>query len=217
MPTKCDEQAVVRQRVQLPLHRFLLIEEPPAAAELDLARDAAVLEIPDHRRERVVVGRVQVVDDRLRQRVVLLEAIEIPAERVNLRQIADRVVAGVAAERLQRARVRVAARAEVQLLRPALLGVEMAEEHHDVRRERLALLGRRGLSGARLVEDRFRLSHRCSPPRSTDRGRGPTGGPRIDGMPGGACAARRADPAAARCRRSRSSPSLSIHGLNTSG
>ena len=39
----------------------------------------------------------------------------------------------------KRARVGVAPGAEVQLLRPALLGVEMAEEYHHVRCERLAL------------------------------------------------------------------------------
>ena len=56
------------------------------------------------------------------------QLVEVVAEHIGLGPIADGVVAAVAANRLERARVRVAARAEVQLFRPALLGVETAEE-----------------------------------------------------------------------------------------
>ena len=72
------EQADVRQRVDLPLDAFLLIEKPPAAAELHPAGERSVLEVADHRRQRVVVHRVVVVEDGLRQRALLLELIEIP-------------------------------------------------------------------------------------------------------------------------------------------
>ena len=62
------------------------------------------------------------------QRVFLVEQVEIFAERFGLRPIADVVVAGVGAECLRRACVYVAQRAEMQLLRPILFGVEAAEE-----------------------------------------------------------------------------------------
>ena len=86
-----------------------------------LPGDRAVLEVADHRRERVVVGGVEVVDDHLRQRVLAVEPVEVATERLDLRPVADRVDAGVGAERLQARRVVVAERAEVELLGPALL------------------------------------------------------------------------------------------------
>src|SRR6185312_6320758 len=60
------EQPEIGEGVHLPLHALLLVEEPPAAAELELAGDAAVLEAADHRPEEVVIHRVDVVDDRAR-------------------------------------------------------------------------------------------------------------------------------------------------------
>jgi hypothetical protein len=63
------EQPGVGERVDLQFDALLLVHEPPAAAELDLAGDAAILEIPGHRREHVVVhAGLEVVEDRLRGR-----------------------------------------------------------------------------------------------------------------------------------------------------
>ena len=125
---KPAEEAVVRKRVELPLDSLFLIEEPPAAAELNFAGRFSVLKAADRGGENKIVDGIVVVDDRFRQRVFLLEQVEIFAQGFGLRPIADVVVAGVGAERLGRAGVYVAQSAEVQLLRPILFGVETAEE-----------------------------------------------------------------------------------------
>src|SRR5215831_3469620 len=75
------QQAGVRQRVELPADAVLLVKEPPTAAELNLSGHGAVLEIADHRRERVVVRRIEVVDDDLRQRAFSGEPVEVACER----------------------------------------------------------------------------------------------------------------------------------------
>ena len=61
------EEAEVGEGVDLPLHGLLLIEEPPAAAELHFAGDGAVLEVAEQGAEGVVVGGIEVVDDDLGQ------------------------------------------------------------------------------------------------------------------------------------------------------
>ena len=111
------EQAEIRQRVQLPLHRLLLIEKPPARAPLDFPGHAAVLKISDHRREQIIIRRVQVVDDRLRQRILLIQPIQITRERLRLRKIPDRIEPRVRTDLLHQARVVIPHRAEMQLLR----------------------------------------------------------------------------------------------------
>ena len=57
-----------------------------------------VLEVADHRGHQLVVGGVQVVEDRLRELVGLVEAVEEARERPRLLEVADRVEAGVGAE-----------------------------------------------------------------------------------------------------------------------
>ena len=42
------EQAEVRESHHLLLHTVFLVEEPPSAAKLNLARDRAVLEVAEH-------------------------------------------------------------------------------------------------------------------------------------------------------------------------
>ena len=60
-------QAAIGKRVNLPGHRLFLVEEPPAAAELDLAGHRAILEIADHGGQYIVIGWIQVVQHDLRQ------------------------------------------------------------------------------------------------------------------------------------------------------
>jgi len=48
----------------LPLNGFLLIEEPPGAAELNLSGDCAVLKISNGGGEDIIVSGIEIVDDR---------------------------------------------------------------------------------------------------------------------------------------------------------
>src|SRR5207237_888033 len=93
---KAAKQATIGERVQLPLHRFFLIEEPPATAELDLARYALVLEIADHGCNDIVVSRVEVIENDFGQSVLVCEPAEICAESLGLWPVADRVKADIA-------------------------------------------------------------------------------------------------------------------------
>src|SRR5690606_4735209 len=104
--------------------------------------------------------------DGLRQRALAVEQVEVRAERLGLRIVADRVVAGVAAELAHRTPARVAPRAEVQLLRPALLGVGPAEEQHDEGREALGGLRVALPAAARAIEDRRRVLVRAGRDRT---------------------------------------------------
>ena len=97
----------------------------------------------------VVVGRIQVVEHHLRQRVLLVEPVEVAAERVGLRPVADGIEAGVRPDFAEAPRVVVAPRAQVKLLGPALLGIQAAEEQHQVAGETAVLLGGRGVAAAR--------------------------------------------------------------------
>ena len=99
MPTKRDSRPMFESACDLLLHAVELIEEPPGAAVLHLARHRAVLEVADHRREQLVVARVQVVEDRLGQLVGLVEAGRGSAPAAAPREVADGVEAGVRAER----------------------------------------------------------------------------------------------------------------------
>ena len=98
-PTKRLSRPRFDSALSLPLHAVLLVEEPPARAELHLAGRAAVLEVADHRGQHVVVGRVEVVEDRLGQPVVAVEPVEEPRQRPGDLEVADRVEAGVRPER----------------------------------------------------------------------------------------------------------------------
>ncbi len=82
----------------------------------------------------------------------LIEPIEVRAERLGLRPIADRVEAAIASEGSHGLRVDVAQRAEMQLFRPAFLRVEPAEEDHHERGKGARLFGRVDLPGASSVE-----------------------------------------------------------------
>jgi len=75
------EQAEIRQGIHLPFHAFFLVQKPPAGAELDFSRNRAVLEIPDHRGKGVIVRRIKVVDDGFRERIFLVEPVQITGER----------------------------------------------------------------------------------------------------------------------------------------
>src|SRR5690606_14164943 len=110
------EKPELGQRVKLHFHTFLLIEEPPAGAELDLARSGAVLEVADHRTENVVVGWIEVIEDDLGQLVVAVECVEVTRKSARLRKVSDRVHPGVGPNAFEQAAVVVAQGSEVELL-----------------------------------------------------------------------------------------------------
>ena len=130
-----------------------MIEKPPGAAELNFAGDGTVLEISDHGGEEVVITGIQIVENHFGQRVFAIELVEVGAEGFRLRNVGDGIEAGIGAEGLQSAGVDVAKSAEVQLLGPAGLGIELAEEEHEVRSEIRVFLVGGGLAGADFIED----------------------------------------------------------------
>ena len=82
-----------------------------------------------------------------------LERVEVVSKGLALWPVADGVEAGVRADFAQRPGVGVAVSADMQLLGPALFGVETAEEQHHEGCE-LPVFGRvGGFAGADPVED----------------------------------------------------------------
>jgi hypothetical protein len=94
----------------------------------------AVPKIADHGRKDVVILRVCVVNDGFRQEASGVQPVEVSAEGVRLRPIADRVETRVRSESLGHPGVYASHRAEVQLFGPAFFGIEPAEEKHHVTR-----------------------------------------------------------------------------------
>src|SRR5690606_31556423 len=97
-----------------------------------------------------------------------VEAVEVRAERIGLRRVANRIVAGVAAEIAHGAAARVAPCAKMQLLGPAAVGIEVAEELHHERGKPLGRIGRSRLTGARPIESRRSLRLRTGADRTPD-------------------------------------------------
>ena len=147
------QQPHIGKRVHLQLHALFLIQEPPAAAELHLARRFPVLEVADHGGEGVVVHRVDVIEDGLRQGALLVEAVQEIAERIGLPPVAHGVEAGVGPDLLQQAGVVAAAGAQVQLHGPAVLRIQPAQEQHHAGGEPDLFVQRGRLPGARFREN----------------------------------------------------------------
>lgn len=149
------QQPEIRERVHLPFHAVLLIQKPPPAAELDFARDAAVLEIAEHGAEHVVIRRIEIVKNGAGQCVFGFEPVQKRRQRPGLWQVAHGIKAGVATELAQRPGVVVALRAQVQLHHPTFLGVESADEEHEMRGKLGVFRGRNRPARAGFAEDGF--------------------------------------------------------------
>ena len=121
------QEPQVRQRVHLFLHAVFLIQEPPAGAELHFAGHAAVLKVADHRGDNLVVGRIDVIENRFGQPVVAIQAVEELYHRLRAEKVADRIETGIRSERLEHARVVVSQYAVVELLGPAFFVVHQSE------------------------------------------------------------------------------------------
>ena len=57
-PDETADQSHIGKSVHLFDHPVFLVQKPPARAELYLAFDAPVVEVPDHRGKNLVVGRI---------------------------------------------------------------------------------------------------------------------------------------------------------------
>src|SRR5205085_5147073 len=114
--------------IELPLDALFLIEKPPGAAKLDLAGPAALVKIRCHSGNGIVVTRIYVIQDDLRQGIFLLQLVKVSPKGCRLRPVTHGIKSGIRAERLETARVGVAPRSQVQLLGPSFLAVQMAEE-----------------------------------------------------------------------------------------
>ena len=94
---------------------------------LQLAGDRSVLEIAAHGHEQLVVARIQVVENRARQRAAAVEPVEQPPERAPDLHVRNRVEPDVRSGLLEHGRVVVAQRPVVILLGPVLGGIHFAE------------------------------------------------------------------------------------------
>src|SRR5215471_8028485 len=117
----------MRKCVQLPLHSILVVQKPPASAELNLSGNGVVLEIARRGSEDVIVCRVAVVKDHPRQSVLLCEQAEIGGECRGLLEVSDRIKTGVRTELSRLSRVRAAQGPDMELHRPAALRIETSQ------------------------------------------------------------------------------------------
>ena len=141
------------QRGELGLHAGPVVVEPPGAAELQLAGDAALLEAAHDRAQRRVVVGVEGVENGPGQLIGLVERVEEAGQILDRGRVADGVDAGVRAQRAEDALGIVADDAEVQLHDPALFSVDPAEEHEQRGLELRELSSGQGLACQALLED----------------------------------------------------------------
>ena len=116
---EAPQEAIIGKGIELPLHRFLLIEKPPAATKLQLTRNGAVLEITGHRRENIIIRRVKIIEHGPRKLIGRIKGVEIPTQPTRLPKVTDGIEARIRSELLQLSRIISPQRPEVQLLRPA--------------------------------------------------------------------------------------------------
>jgi len=134
-PDKPAHQSHIGQRIDLPYHTILLIEEPPGRSELYLSGNGPVIEIADHGRNEFIIGRIEIVKNGLRQFVLSIEPVEKPTERPPLGEIADRIPARIGTQPLRHPAVVIAQRPEVELLHPPLRPVPFGKMHQHGRFE----------------------------------------------------------------------------------
>ena len=147
------QQTATGEGIELHFDAVLLVEKPPSASKLDFAGDGSILKIANHGGEGVVVGGVEVVEDRAREIAVALENVEIAGQRLDLREVSDAVEAGIGAQIFQRPCVVSPQRAQMELLGPPLGAVEAAEKNHQIASKAFLFLVRRRLALAGFLEN----------------------------------------------------------------
>ena len=137
----------------------------------------------------VVVARIEVVENRLGQPVLAVEPVEELRQRPGDFEIADRIEAGVGAERREQPRVGVAQRARGGTAAPSRARRPSRPNSYSIADLNLQRSG--GVDGSvrpRSLEDRARSRRRCNPPRRRSPGRGRRAGSRARGRTRAACA-----------------------------
>ena len=129
------KQTSARQCIDLPLHAFFLIEVPPARSKLHLAHRFSILEITNHRRDEIVVRRIEVVNDRLGQTTILIQTIQKLTKRSSLRRIAKRVAAEITTDCVEESRVVVSPHSGVKLIGPVFLMIQFGQLDQHKSRE----------------------------------------------------------------------------------
>ena len=130
-PDEAAQKSEVGEGVQLCLHPFLLVKEPPSAPHLDLARHTSILKVSDHGAEDVIIGRVQVVENGARQFADPVQRTEKASQRLGMRVVADGVASGIGPEQVHEPGIGVAESSDVELHGPAARGVPPGDLMHD--------------------------------------------------------------------------------------
>ena len=136
--------------IELLAHAVLLIEEPPAGAELHLAGEGAVVEGICHSHHNLIVFGIEAVEDGLGELVFGCEAVEELVAGGSGGQVVDGIETGVGAYQVEHLGIVVADCADMELLCPTglrihnchvvqegaaefvqfIFGRTLAEEHH---------------------------------------------------------------------------------------
>ena len=108
-----------------------MIEEPPPAAELDLSPRPFPLKTAAKGRHRVVVRRIQVVENHLGQVSPSGQFIHISGQAVDLGPIPNGIEASVRTQITKPLGVTVPESAEMNLLGPSTLGIQLSKIDHE--------------------------------------------------------------------------------------
>ena len=120
---EAGEEAEYAEGIHLAAHADFLIKEPPAAAELHLSGEGAVIEGISHGHHDLVVLGIEAVEDGLCEFVLRGQAVKELVACGCGRKVVDGVVAGIGTHQVEHLGVVVADGAHVELLGPAGLGI----------------------------------------------------------------------------------------------
>jgi hypothetical protein len=151
-PDKQTEQTQLREHVDLLFHSILLVEKPPAAAELHLAGDLPILKIADHRCQHGIVRRIQVVEYRLRQFCFPIQLIEKPGKCPSRPAIRHRIETGIGTKLPVEPGIIVPKSTDVELHRPTFFGIHFPKPVQDCRLENCRFSLVNHASAAQLLE-----------------------------------------------------------------
>ena len=131
-----------------------MIEEPPSAAKLDFACRDAVLKVPEHRGDELVVAGVEIVDDCLGQAAREVESVEVLGKGCSYWQVADGIESTIRAEYFFHPGVVVSDRPVMDLHGPAFRRIHHREFVKQIGFVAQRLINRHGTTRARLGENR---------------------------------------------------------------
>src|SRR5699024_9570372 len=88
---KLTQNTYIRHRTHLSSHAINMIIEPPCGTQLNLTRDAAALEAATHSHQRIIVIRIQAVQNGLWQLIILGASIQKTCQSLGQMYIQNRV------------------------------------------------------------------------------------------------------------------------------